>query len=124
MSGACRALDLPEKTGIATRRRLSVIVATSVLVAASTPCASTRSVAQTLDRTDTIDPQETVYATGDVPEDPVVRSRRAIVPRQRAFLPVSIDLSSRMPSVGDQGKSSSCQAGQQPTRRAATTRTQ
>ena len=107
---ACQTLALPQEARLATRSRVAVVFAASIAVAASMPCASTMSAAQTPDRADAIDPQETVYATGDVAEDPVVRSRRAIVPRQRAFLPVSIDLASRMPSVGDQGKSSSCQA--------------
>ena len=48
---------------------------------------------------DLIDPPDTVYHTGAIAEDPVVERRRAIVPPHRAFLPVVVDLSSRMPAV-------------------------
>jgi len=57
-----------------------------------------------------IDPPETVYSTGAVADDPVVERALRTTPPHRAFLPVTIDLSSRMPAVGNQGKSSSCVA--------------
>ena len=57
-----------------------------------------------------VDPPDTVYQSGALPEDPVVERKRAIVARHRAFLPVSVDLTSRMPPVGDQGKAPSCTA--------------
>jgi hypothetical protein len=66
--------------------------------------------AQTPDQPNPVDPPDTLYHTGAVPEDPLIQSRRAIIPRQRAYLPLSVDLSKRMPAVGDQGQSSSCVA--------------
>jgi len=68
------------------------------------------SAAQAPDQAAAVDQPDTVYSEGVVLEDPVVQSRRAIIPRQRAFLPIVVDLSSRMPPVGDQRHSQSCVA--------------
>ena len=91
-------------------RAVAVLTISMLALAAMALLLPNKSVAQTSAQPDTVDPLEKIYSTGDVPENPVVQSRRAIIPRQRAFLPVSVDLSSRMPPVGDQGNSSSCQA--------------
>lgn len=93
------------------RRRLAPVPAALIVAAMALPFASVKSAAQAPDQADTdVDPPGTVYASGELPEDPVVERKRAIVKRHRAFLPVSVDLSSRMPPVGSQGKAPSCTA--------------
>ena len=49
-----------------------------------------------------------VFATGLVDEDPVEFEKFPETPTYRAFLPEKVDLSSRMPPVGDQGRQGSC----------------
>src|ERR1700733_2357639 len=55
-----------------------------------------------------IDPLDKVYATGALANDPAVESALATAEHHRAFLPVAVDLSDRMPQVGDQGGLGSC----------------
>jgi hypothetical protein len=57
-----------------------------------------------------VDPPETVYATGDTPIDSEILQTLPAVERYRAFLPVSVNLASRMPPVGDQKMLNSCSA--------------
>jgi hypothetical protein len=52
--------------------------------------------------------QPTAHATGSRANTPEFERSLAVVERHRAFLPVSADLSSRMPPVGDQGSLGSC----------------
>src|ERR1017187_7447939 len=92
------------------RCRSRSVLAALVTAAVASPFASLALMAQTPVQTETIDPPGTVYEAGALDEDPVVERKRAIVPRHRAFLPPSIDLSSRMPPVGNQGHSASCTA--------------
>ena len=57
------------------------------------------------------DPPDTEYTTGDDEGiDPAIERTLPVVDRHRAFLPVSVDLTSRMPFPGNQGKLGSCQA--------------
>ena len=84
--------------------RLAPMLAALVAAAVALPFASIELAAQTPEQADVVfDPPNTVYSFGFVPEDPVVERKRAIVPRHRAFLPVSVDLASRMPPIGYQG---------------------
>src|SRR3981081_3244140 len=64
--------------------------------------------AQTPSGPDLIDPPDTEYHTGLDDIDPATLATLPIAPQYRAFIPVSVDLSFRMPSPGDQGKASSC----------------
>jgi Papain family cysteine protease/Domain of unknown function (DUF4384) len=57
-----------------------------------------------------VDPPDTEYANGDVAIDPEILRTLPVVPRYRAFLPVTVNLASRMPPVGDQKKLNSCTA--------------
>jgi hypothetical protein len=50
------------------------------------------------------------YSEGAVPSDPDYERSLPLVRPHRAFLPVSVDLSSRMPAPGNQGKLGSCTA--------------
>ena len=59
---------------------------------------------------DVADPPGTVYQTGSLPNDPQVESALPVAESHRAFLPVAVDISSRLPAVGNQGGSSSCVA--------------
>lgn len=57
------------------------------------------------------DPPDTEYKSDDAEEiDPVISRSLAVVDRHRAFLPVAVDLSSRMPPPGNQGNLGSCVA--------------
>ena len=57
------------------------------------------------------DPPDTEYTTGDDEGiDPAIYRSLSVVDRHRAFLPASVDLTSRMPFPGNQGKLGSCQA--------------
>ena len=56
------------------------------------------------------DPVDTVYTTGALPNDPEIERSLPMSQPHRAFLPVAVDLTSRMPKVGNQGASSSCVA--------------
>ena len=60
--------------------------------------------------TDLVDPPDTVYSTGGLANDPQVERGLPIIEHHRAFLPEQVDLSSRMPAVGDQGRLGSCTA--------------
>ncbi len=57
-----------------------------------------------------VDPLDTVYFTGGLATDPAVERGLPIIERHRAFLPEKVDLSSKMPAVGDQGRLGSCTA--------------
>ena len=57
-----------------------------------------------------VDPPETEYANGDAAIDPDILRSLPVIPRYRAFLPVSVNLAGRMPPVGDQKKLNSCTA--------------
>ncbi|MDE0253396.1 MAG: hypothetical protein OYG32_01255, partial [Rhodospirillaceae bacterium] len=54
------------------------------------------------------DPEDTVYATGALPEDPAALAKRPQTRTFRAFLPERIDLSHRFPPAGHQGRQGSC----------------
>ena len=54
------------------------------------------------------DPEDTVYATGALPEDPAALAKRPRTRTFRAFLPERVDLSHRFPSARHQGKQGSC----------------
>jgi hypothetical protein len=56
------------------------------------------------------DPPDTEYSEGGLPNDPEYERGLVQVQRHRAFLPVSVDLSGRMPAVGNQGHLGSCTA--------------
>jgi caspase domain-containing protein/papain like protease/uncharacterized protein DUF4384 len=56
------------------------------------------------------DPVDTIYTTGALPNDPEIERSLPMSQPHRAFLPVAVDLTSRMPKVGNQGASSSCVA--------------
>ena len=93
------------------RCRLTPVFAALVAATMASLFAPIASMAQAPTQTAVeVDPPDTVYQSGALPEDPVVERKRAIVARHRAFLPVSVDLTSRMPPVGDQGKAPSCTA--------------
>jgi hypothetical protein len=59
---------------------------------------------------DAIDPPDTEYQTGLEDIDPGIAARLPVNPAYRAFIPVSIDLSYRLPLPGNQGKAGSCTA--------------
>jgi C1A family cysteine protease len=92
--------------------RVVPVLAAFVLAAMAVPCTPTTLAAQTPvpAQTDIVDQPDVVYHTGLLPEDPAVELRRSIVKHHRAFLPLTVDLSSRMPEVGDQGRTESCAA--------------
>lgn len=92
--------------------RVMPVVGTVVLAALAVSCMPIVSVAQAPGPADVapLDPPDTIYRGGSVADDVAVENRRAIVRQHRAFLPVEIDLSSRMPPVGNQGHSNSCTA--------------
>jgi Papain family cysteine protease/Domain of unknown function (DUF4384) len=56
------------------------------------------------------DPPDTTYATGNQDDDPAVLQALPIEQTYRAFLPVSVDLSYRLPDPGNQGAGFSCTA--------------
>ena len=56
----------------------------------------------------TPDPEDTVYATGALPEDPAALAKRPQTRTFRAFLPERVDLGHRFPPAGHQGKQGSC----------------
>src|SRR3979411_3198158 len=56
------------------------------------------------------DPPDTEYSTGADGIDPATLATLPVAPQFRAYIPVSVDLSFRMPSPGDQGNSGSCNA--------------
>jgi hypothetical protein len=81
-----------------------------VLAAMTIPALPIVSVAQTPGPVAIVDPPDTEYSTGWLPNDPEVERGLPTVERHRAFLPERVDLSSRMPPVGDQGGLGSCSA--------------
>jgi hypothetical protein len=90
-------------------RQARILAAVAAAVMAL-PLASMTSAAQTPQTDAEFDPPGTVYSFGFVPEDPVVERKRSIVPRHRAFLPARVDLTSRMPPIGNQGHLGACTA--------------
>jgi hypothetical protein len=82
-----------------------------VLVAIAAVCLPNSVDAQVVDSDIALfDPPETEYFTGALDTDPAIERGLPITEPHRAFLPVAVDLSSRMPTVGNQGRSSSCAA--------------
>ncbi len=59
---------------------------------------------------DQFDPPDTEYSTGAIEMDAADVATFPTAPQFRAFLPVSVDLSFRMPAVRSQGKANSCVA--------------
>jgi hypothetical protein len=57
-----------------------------------------------------VDPPDKVYSTGGLANDPAVDRSLPKITEYRAFLPEKVDLSNRMPAVGDQGQLGSCGA--------------
>jgi hypothetical protein len=57
-----------------------------------------------------LDPPDTNYTTGNQEDDPAVLQTFPLDQPYRAYLPVSVDLSYRLPDPGDQGKAESCTA--------------
>jgi hypothetical protein len=55
-----------------------------------------------------VDPAGKHHPTGAVREDPAAKARTPMEGEFRAFLPPSVDLSSRMPPPGDQGDAGTC----------------
>lgn len=92
--------------------RSDAIVATIALAAAAVLTAVTALRAQSPDGADTTgpDPPGTVYYMGALPNDPEVERSLPIAAPHRAFLPPAVDLTDRMPLVGDQGHLGSCGA--------------
>jgi hypothetical protein len=66
--------------------------------------------AQTPGGPDPFDPPDTRYSTGADDVDPATMAALPLAPQFRAFIPVSVDLSFRMPAPGDQGQAGSCVA--------------
>jgi len=65
----------------------------------------------TPDAPDVFDPPDKIYTSDDNEDiDPAIKRSLPVVERHRAFLPVSVDLTSRMPLPGDQGNLGSCTA--------------
>jgi hypothetical protein len=58
----------------------------------------------------TVDPPDTVYQRGLEDIDPGIAATLPIAPEHRAYIPVSTDLSFRLPRPGNQGKAGSCTA--------------
>jgi hypothetical protein len=57
-----------------------------------------------------LDPPDTEYANGNLADDPAFLQSLPVEPTHRAFLPVSVDLSYRLPDPGNQGGAQSCTA--------------
>ena len=55
-------------------------------------------------------PPDTKYVNGSREADPAIQASLPVAERYRAFLPKAVDLSTRMPAVGDQGGLGSCTA--------------
>jgi hypothetical protein len=83
------------------------------LAVALAPSAATAQAPERLsdpDTTASVDPPDTFYQTGALENDPEVERGLPLAERHRAFLPVAVDISSRLPPVGNQGHSQSCVA--------------
>lgn len=94
-------------SAISSYRRSAIGVALALLAGLSQASAQP----ENADRPPAFDPPDAVYVTGDDQE--IDESRKRSLPlaqAYRAFLPVSADLTGRMPPVGRQGKLSSCTA--------------
>src|SRR5208282_3847981 len=92
--------------------RITAVLAAFVLAAIASPGLPVRLAAQTPGPADAgaVDPPDTTYYTGGLANDPAVDRGLPKIPQYRAFLPEKVDLSNRMPAVGDQGKLGSCGA--------------
>ncbi len=90
--------------------RITPVLAAAVLAAIVFAGLPARLLAQTPGPADIVDPPDTEYSTGWLPNDPEVERGLPMVEHHRAFLPETVDLSSRMPPVGDQGRLGSCSA--------------
>src|SRR5579859_7389195 len=88
-------------------RRLIYSCACVAFLAASGPL-----LAQVPDDTTpiTVDPPDTVYQRGLDDIEPEIAARLPVQPSHRAFIPMSTDLSYRLPRPGNQGKAGSCTA--------------
>ena len=78
-----------------------IVLSAAVALALAAP-------AQTAQAQERPDPEDTVYATGALPEDPAALEKRPQTRTFRAFLPASVDLGGRFPPAGNQGKQGSC----------------
>jgi hypothetical protein len=87
-------------------------LAALVLAAIAFPVLPEKLAAQTPDPANAgaFDPPDKVYSTGGLANDPAVDRSLPKIPEYRAFLPETVDLSNRMPAVGDQGQLGSCGA--------------
>ncbi len=85
-------------------------LAVLVLAAMAFPVLPEKLAAQTPDSANAVDPPDKVYSTGGLANDPAVERSLPKIPEYRAFLPEKVDLSNRMPAVGDQGQLGSCGA--------------
>ncbi len=90
--------------------RITPVLAAVVLAAIAFAGLPATLLAQTPGPADIVDPPDTEYSTGWLPNDPEVERGLPMVEHHRAFLPERVDLSSRMPPVGDQGGLGSCSA--------------
>ena len=87
-------------------------LAVLVLAAMAFPVLPEKLAAQTPDSANAgaVDPPDKVYSTGGLANDPAVDRSLPKIQEYRAFLPEKVDLSNRMPAVGDQGQLGSCGA--------------
>ena len=87
-------------------------LAVLVLAAMAFPVLPEKLAAQTPDSANAgaVDPPDKVYSTGGLANDPAVDRSLPKIQEYRAFLPEKVDLSNRMPTVGDQGQLGSCGA--------------
>ena len=94
--------------------RVSLIGFCSILAVISAapgvPAAQAQALAVAPDFASPVEPREREYFNGAQPTSPSFERKIPVVPRFRAFLPSSVDLSGTMPPVGDQGRSQSCSA--------------
>ncbi len=81
--------------------RITPVLAAVVLAAIAFAGLPATLLAQTPGPADIVDPPDTKYSTGWLPNDPEVERGLPMVEHHRAFLPERVDLSSRMPPVGD-----------------------
>lgn len=95
--------------GVAPMHRSVPVIAASLALLGC--CFSARAQIAITDDDVPFDPPDTVYTTDDDQAiDPVVKRGLPVIDTYRGFLPVSVDLSSRLPLPGNQGALSSCSA--------------
>ena len=103
----CRPLSAVEAEPMRGRKAMPAFPVSGGLVAAAIALALAAS-AQTARAQEQPDPEDTVYATGALPEDPAALAKRPQTRTFRAFLPERVDLSHRFPRARSQGKQGSC----------------